>query len=550
MTPHPFAPQRLLPVLTVAVMLLQPQPGSKAQDANSSALRKFARRFELPLKLPGATRKPVMNAAARRQAEAMKAKLQRFPTYEGWRKLAALYENSLQYEEAAKALRAEGAMYRRKGLIDAALIEENKAANLETQLGLYYQRPATSRELDKLYTGARLEPIIGTYRGAFIDRDDQLRGKSHDENWQEHRSIPEFESLTGHKHASYFMYVAYGQKFPRKWIEECKRADAIPHIAWEPRDMRAVRDDAYLQSWAQGLRSVDWPVFIRFAGEMNGFWTPYHNDARLYRERFALVHQTLRRAAPKVATIWCVNSIPLNNIEKYYPGDDNCDWVGINIYSVPFADNNPARPTARNTPMTLVDPIYKTYAARKPIAICEYAASHMAAADRKPRNDFAIDKMAIFYTSLPLLYPRIKLIDWFSMNTMKHAKPGRQLSNYNLTEQPDILAAYRAIHANPHFLGTREHMSEARPDIAVPLRNGQEVRDTLKLSIWVKTYVPRPRVYLRWNGKLVYGSRRPGAHQVNLDLNGVAAGPQALKVFVFDDRNNFIESKSAYLDVR
>lgn len=376
--------------------LLQAQRYSGAQDAGSPMVRNFNQAFALPLKLPGKTQAAVFSPAARQQAEVMKAKIAKFPTYDGWRNLAAFYQANRQYETAAAALRSEAAMYRRKGLIDAAIIEENKAANLETQIGFYFQRPATSKELDTLYTGARLEPIIGCYRGAFIDRDDQVLGKSHDENWQEHRSIPEFEALTGHKHASYFMYVAYGQKFPRKWIEECKKADAIPHIAWEPRDMNAVRDDAYLQSWAQGLRAVDWPVFIRFAGEMNGFWTPYHGNARLYRERFALVHRVLHRSAPKVATIWCVNSIPLQNIANYYPGDDNCDWVGINLYSVPFADNNPARPTDKNSPTTLIDPIYKTYAARKPIAICEYAASHMAAADRKRRNDFAIDKMALF----------------------------------------------------------------------------------------------------------------------------------------------------------
>jgi hypothetical protein len=261
------------------------------------------------------------------------------------------------------------------------------------------------------------------------------------------------------------------------------------------------------------------------------------------------MHRTLHRAAPQVATIWCVSSIPLQGIDAYYPGDENCDWVGINIYSVPFADNNPKRPTVKNRPQTLIDPIYQAYAARKPIAICEYAASHMAAADKLRRNDLAIDKMAQLYTSLPLLYPRIKLIDWFSVNTMKHAKPGRQLSNYNLTEQKPVLAAYRSIQEDAHFLETREHLSESRPPYAAPLKNGQLVRDTLQLRIWVKTYVARPKVYLRWNGKIVYASKRPGAHFVNLDLKDAAAGRQELRVFVFDDGNRFVTSKSVDVDV-
>jgi hypothetical protein len=307
-----------------------------------------------------------------------------------------------------------------------------------------------------------------------------------------------------------------------------------------------VRDDAYLQGWAKAIRAADWPIFIRFAGEMNGFWTPYHKDPVLYRQKFRLVHQTLKKAAPRVATIWCVNSVPVEIIERYYPGDDGCDWVGINLYSVPFYDNNPKRPALLDNPVTLIEPIYKIYAKKKPIAICEYAASHMAAADRKQRVGFAIDKMSQLYTALPRLYPRIKLIDWFSMNTMRHAKPGRQLNNYQLTEHEELVAHYRQIATMSYFLGAPERLADARPPVPFPLRENQTVsvaaspNATGRFSVYVKTYVPRPKVYFQLNGKILYASNRPGAHTIPVNLNSLKPGSHKLAIFVYDDRNRFI----------
>jgi hypothetical protein len=290
------------------------------------------------------------------------------------------------------------------------------------------------------------------------------------------------------------------------------------------------------------LRALDWPVFIRFAGEMNGDWTPYHGNSALYREKFRLVHRVLHRRAPKVATIWCVNSVPSDTIPDYYPGDDGCDWVGINLYSTPFYDNDRTRSAFLDSPLTLIDPIYKRYAARKPIAICEYGASHMASLDRKLRNDFAIDKMSQLYSALPRLYPRIKMISWFNSNNLRHARPGRQLNNYSLTEQPTILNAYRKLISSPYFLGAPEEHDD-EPPLPRPLKAGQGTPEQARFSIWVKTYVPRPTVLVKVGEDIVYAGRQPGAHAVNVDLESLRAGRLPLTVYVYDDKGWFVSLK-------
>src|SRR4028119_981722 len=72
-------------------------------------------------------------------------------------------------------------------------------------------------------TLAKFEPAKGCYIGAFIERDDTVRGR-----------IDEFEEITRKKHASYFTYVGYGCPFPGDWVAKVKATGAVPHIAMEP----------------------------------------------------------------------------------------------------------------------------------------------------------------------------------------------------------------------------------------------------------------------------------------------------------------------------
>lgn len=498
--------------------------------------------FDIPRKLPSPPVAKPVSPAAKAQMDAVRTKLGKFSTYAGWQALGKLQRDNGLWDQAAQSLRQEAAMYRAQRLMDAAIIRENEASDIATDVRVFRVRQADKGETNKLYTGAPLEPIIGCYLGAFIDRDDALGGKYFDENWQEHRSSADFERLTGKKHASYFMYVKYGQKFPSKWVEQLKAEGAIPHIAWEPKSLGDVKDDAYLQSWGAALRKLEWPVFIRFAGEMNGSWVPYHGNPALYKQKFALVHRALHRASPRVALIWCVNSVPLGNIDDYYPGDEHCDWVGINVYSVPYFDNNLARPAFNASPLTLLDPIYKKYAVRKPIAICEFAASFRAKIDGQTRISLAQNKMALLYSALPLLYPRIKLIDWFSMDTVRHAEPGRKLNNFQLTLHKEMLGMYGALTTDPYFMTGPEHLAEQRPMLGRELQKSESFTGTARLAVWVKTYVARPKVYARLNGKIIYAQARPGAHALDLDLKGLK-GQQKLEVLVYDETGRFIVNR-------
>ena len=472
-----------------------PDPNSELTPAN------------LPLQLPGAPRVTIRRDAKLNQLETKNA---RFPTFAVYEQLAAQHLKLGNNAEAARIYRIEAGLYRNKGLSDAAQILENRAAQNETVARVFVARPNASAN----FTGAPLEPKSGAYIGAFIDRDDALQVIFPGDNFQTHRFPSEFESRTGRRLGSVFTYVKWGN-FPKKWLQGCKEQGVIPQIAWEPDSLNEVQDNAYLRDCEQFLSDLDWPVWIRFAGEMNGDWTPYHGNPALYKQKFALVHRVLHSGAARVATVWCVNSIPFDNIESYYPGDANCDWVGVNLYSAPFADNDRTREAFRQSPLTLLDPIYRKYSARKPIAICEYAASHQAKLDMKMRPDFAIEKMSTLYGALPLLYPRVKMISWFDANNLVHAEPGRQLNNYRLTELPQIQNAFRDLTASPYYL---KKFPPDAGDVAAmrELKAGEPLKAGERVWLWVTSAQSRPLVYLQANGKVIYGGRQYGKHVFDL----------------------------------
>lgn len=363
---------------------------------------------------------------------------------------------------ADRAYLSEAAIYRRIGLTEAAQAQENRAAQHPVGAALFVE--SENREDAPAVVPARLEPRSGCYLGAFADRAQGVEQFPGD-NWQMHARPADFMRRVGQAHATLFTYARYGNwkdgsgggydVLPRRWLSECKRCGIIPQIAWEPQSLALVRDDAYLESCAAFLRDLHWPVFIRFASEMNGFWTPYHGNPVLYRQKFRLVAQVLRRTAPQVAMIWCVNAIPPDGIEAYYPGDDVVDWVGVNLYAVPFLDDDPRRPAFKASPLTLLDPIYRRFAARKPIAICEFGASHRSAVDGIDRSAFAAEKLRTLYGALPLLYPRVKMVDWFCCNTLLHAQAGRRLNDYDLLDSPALQSAYRRLTAADYYLKTR-----------------------------------------------------------------------------------------------
>lgn len=285
----------------------------------------------------------------------------------------------------------------------------------------------------------KFEPVRGCYLGAFVMRDENVNG-----------SMEAFEQRVAKGHASYLRYVGYGQPFPTEWVKQVRRLGAVPNIAFEPNDgLRVVRDDNYLRGFAKAAASSGGPVFLRWASEMNGTWTAYSGNPWLYRTKFRLVARVFRQVAPNVALVWTPYCTPRGNIPDYYPGDDAVDWVGVNVYSVHHHNGQLEYPAAHEDPTELLRPIYERYAAKKPIQISEYAATNFCKACQQSMPDFAVAKMRRLYASLPKLFPRVKMIYWFSWDTIAG---GAAENNYAITGDAQVLESYRRLTASPYFL--------------------------------------------------------------------------------------------------
>jgi mannan endo-1,4-beta-mannosidase len=170
-----------------------------------------------------------------------------------------------------------------------------------------------------------------------------------------------FEAATGVRPAvMQFSQGWAGEKFNREAFDLVAARHMLPLLSWEPWDYRApgaAHDrgdqptyrlaritsgafDDYIRSWAVGIRALGYPVAVRFAHEMNGFWYPWcersnGNHRGDYVRAYRHVHQIFDEAgATNVIWVWSPNvtypgAAPLS---RFYPGDRYVDWVGLSGY--------------------------------------------------------------------------------------------------------------------------------------------------------------------------------------------------------------------------
>lgn len=473
------------------------------------------------------------------------------PTAANYLKLGDLSMQSLDHDEARIAYQKASSIYYQKGYDSFGYVAEMKSQRCEVSVIPYYEVPADKEELSKFFTGAKLEPYFGCFVGAFIDHEDSIKGTYRDEygNWR--RDASAFNHLTNIHHAIFFMYQGYGKEFPHRFVKHMFDNHAAAQIAWEPTDLNQVQDNEYLRTFARAAMNSRTPIFLRFASEMNGDWVPYHGDPKLYIEKFRLVARVMHEEAPNVAMVWCPFETPISEIPRYYPGDEYVDWVGVNIYSVPFWNNRTDTPGDWRNPADSLRFIYNNYAARHPIMICEYAASHKSSLDMKEIPNFARDKIGQFYSALPRLYPRVKAVCWLSMNAIKHAIPGRQSNDYSLLGNPEVCDRYQElIRWEPYYLREVQRsgrsMAKQHP---VALSDQAKLKKRVAFSAWVKTYVERPTVVWKANGDETYRSDKPGPYRWVLDTRTLPNGTATIEIDVLNADGQRIQTQTRVVQI-
>jgi cellulose synthase (UDP-forming) len=168
------------------------------------------------------------------------------------------------------------------------------------------------------------------------------------------REVNRFEQ-DARAHVGIVMWYAdwVHDKFNLSHLEAVAARGSTPEISWEPWDASkplhraqpafslasiiAGSHDAYIRSWAEGLRLYGKPVLLRFAQEMNGTWYPWSevggwNSPGQYAQAWRHVHDIFSAVgASNVRWIWSPVAGPIK--PELYPGDRYVDIIGLSGFN-------------------------------------------------------------------------------------------------------------------------------------------------------------------------------------------------------------------------
>ncbi|MGW7581222.1 glycoside hydrolase family 26 protein [Kitasatospora sp. NPDC054768] len=174
--------------------------------------------------------------------------------------------------------------------------------------------------------------------------------------------LDEFTAAVKHQPSVLEFSVGWwDRKFDRRVFDTVAERGIMPMVAWEPWDYRKEakedklrgeqpeyalsniidgRFDDYIRTWAEGVKGLGYPIALRFAHEMNGYWYPWTEQANgnrkgQYVQAWQHVHDIFKQVgATRVTWVWSPNVDYENatSLNTLYPGEDYVDWVGLSGY--------------------------------------------------------------------------------------------------------------------------------------------------------------------------------------------------------------------------
>lgn len=402
------------------------------------------------------------------------------------------YDDLGQYDKAVPLYEQSAKYWELAGHASWGVQNLIRADHIRTEIDLYIEQPKYLG-----YPLAKFEPETGTYLGLFMG------------GVLENAKANKVEEAYGKNHAIYLTYTYWGKNakddttyFPTKFAEAAKAQGSGIQIGLEPHGgLDQVQDDAYIHEFARQAKESGIPIFIRFASEMNGEWTPwYTKNGKEYIEKFRLVHDIFEKEAPNVAMVWSPNFLPRDTIKQYYPGDDYVDWVGISLYTIPFSQGEEK---LGGNPMDYLKPIYEMFP-NKPFFISEGAVSHYSFQTKKDYSEWAATQLNNMYSYMPKIYNRVKAIHYFNLDKSTTSYDNSN-NNYDLGKNKLILSTYKKAISNEMFIDTLtlDEKANATNTEYVKASNATQGKGSHKAFVYVKLPLGKQPYYVAvyQNGK-------------------------------------------------
>ncbi|MEO7118361.1 MAG: glycosyl hydrolase, partial [Candidatus Limnocylindrales bacterium] len=251
--------------------------------------------------------------------------------------------------------------------------------------------------------------------------------------------------------------------FYTSWFNAVVSRGVMPIVTWEPwagrrNDSAWSLDsiingahDAYITNWA--VHAASWGkespaniLYLRFAHEMNGFWSPWALDVNgntpgKFRSAWRHVWTLFQaQGADNVRWLWSPNQPRRDTppIGKFYPGDSYVNEMGFSAYNWGSSRSITSWVSMSKLIGKSMTALTAVSATKNVIYIETGSVEQGGNKAKWIRNGFAYLKTA---------YPRLHAIVWF------HANREDVGSDFRIDTSTSSLAAFRTIAAWPEYRG-------------------------------------------------------------------------------------------------
>lgn len=213
-------------------------------------------------------------------------------------------------------------------------------------------------------------------------------------------------------------------------VRSVTAAGYTPLITWESalplQDIADGKLDMHLKSWAVGLSHVASDIYLRPFPEMNGDWTAWHGKPEVYVAAWRHIVSVFRLQTSNVKWLWSPNITDEprtddNRMERYYPGADFVDILGLDGYNWGSSRNHSVW---RSFADVFEEPIERiSRLGEQPIWIAETASTELGG-----------DKAAWIQDMFRTRFPRLEAIIWFNEN---------KETDWRINSSPAALTAFQ-----------------------------------------------------------------------------------------------------------
>ena len=159
-----------------------------------------------------------------------------------------------------------------------------------------------------------------------------------------YQPVSNFASQIGRNPNVLLYYSTITTPFQSIFAERAQQNGAVPLIQLNPgsasmQDVADGREDSYLKSFAEQLRSFGHPVILAFASEPDGTWYNWgytHTSPSVWIAGWRHTVTVFRQAgADNVTWLWTVNAelgSATGPLSDWWPGSQYVTWVGIDGY--------------------------------------------------------------------------------------------------------------------------------------------------------------------------------------------------------------------------